>query len=106
VELYQHFVLRNAVVLKTSLRVSFSRCFYTPPRPSVRLGGGGRWWCLEQDAEETVWTKEAGSCRELYNEKPYDLSCSQNVVGLMDCEEGEMDGMLHSEMHFGTALFR
>jgi len=48
----------------------------------VGVGGG----CLEQDAEETVWTKEAGNCREwrkLYNEKPYDLCCSQNIVGLM-----------------------
>jgi hypothetical protein len=55
---------------------------------------GGRWWCLEQDAEERVWTKEAGSCgewrklynekgewRKLYNEKPYDLYYSQNIVG-------------------------
>lgn len=42
---------------------------------------------LEQDADEFVCTKEAGSCRErreLYNEKPYDLYCSQNIVGLMD----------------------
>jgi hypothetical protein len=49
--------------------------------------GAGRWLCLEQDAEEAVWTKEAGSCREwrkLYNEKPYDLYCSQNIVGSMD----------------------
>jgi hypothetical protein len=74
-------------------------------------GWGVRWWCLEQDAEEeeTVWTKEAGSYRErrkLYNEKSYDLFCSQNVVGLVDYEQGEMDGMRYSEMRFGTTLFR
>jgi hypothetical protein len=57
------------------------------PPPAICEKAGVRWWCLEQDAEETVWTKEAGSCREwrkLYNEKPYDLYCSQTIIGLMD----------------------
>jgi len=73
-------------MLKIRLQVNFARCFYIPP-PAISLVEVGRWLCLEQDAEETVWTKEAGSCREwkkLYNEKPYNLYCSQNIVGLMD----------------------
>lgn len=83
--------------------------FPRPLHPAIcdKAGVGGG--CLEQDAEETVWTKEAGNCREwrkLYNEKPYDLCCSQNIVGLMGWVEGEMGGMRHSEMHFWMTLFR
>ena len=73
-------------MLKTSLQVNFVRCLPLSPA-TICAKMEGRWWCLEQDAEETVWTKEAGSCREwrkLYNEKRYDLYCSQNIVGLMD----------------------